>query len=189
MRSICSWGRPLLEQPQPLRREEPPQRRRGSRGRPPPDHLLAHRRAETRRDRDGRSPSAARITSSRGISGGGLKKCIPTTLDGRAGAPASASPDRRRVRGEHQSSPPTTDRAPKRSRFSSARSGAASITRSQGRELVERGHGLDHPAASSPTRPFSAHFPRPARAAATPRSRASGTGSCRSVRIPAAAPS
>jgi hypothetical protein len=138
-----------------------------------------------------RSPVwSAGITSSSRISGGGLKKCMPTTFSGRAAAPASEVTGIDEVLvASTTSSPQTIESAPKRSRFRSRRSGAASMTMSHGARSSSALTGSSSPAASSPTRPFSIHLARPLRAAAVPRSSASGSGSWTSVRIPAAAPS
>ena len=85
-------GHPLLEQPQRLaRRTGARSGSRGSRARrsrrsracPSPRPSRGRPRAPARR-----SASAA-ITSSSRISGGGLKKCMPTTFSGCAAAPAS----------------------------------------------------------------------------------------------------
>ena len=121
---------------------------------------------------------SARITSSSGISGGGLKKCMPTTFSGRAAAPASEVTGIEEVFvASTTSSPHTIDSAPKRSRFSSARSGAASITSSQGASSSSVLTGSSSSAAPASTRPFSAHFASPRRADSAPRSSASGIGS------------
>ena len=106
------------------------------------DHALAHRLAGGARDARARARRSGRraITSTSRISGGGLKKCMPTTCSGWAAAPASdGDGDRRGVGGEHR----VRRRRPREScsnssRLSSSRSGAASITSSQRRELLER---------------------------------------------------
>ena len=124
------------------------------------------------------------------MSGGGLKKCIPTTFSGLAAALASDVTGIDDVLvASTTSSPHTIERAPKRSRFSSGRSGAASMTSSQGARSSSVETGSSSEAASPAARPFSAHLARPLRTFSAPRSSASGTGSCSSVRMPAAAPS
>ncbi len=68
-------------------------------------------------------------TSSSRITGGGLKKCIPTTREASPAAPASAvtSSDEVLV-ASTQSGLTTSARAANRARLSSSRSGAASMT-------------------------------------------------------------
>ena len=193
IRSICSWpasrspnsrnASALNGRPQRLTRKPGPSAARIT--------CLPIASPVSRATASARSPVwSARMTSSRPISGGGLKKCIPTTFSGRAAAPASE------VTGIEDvlvaSTAPgsqISDRRSNSSRLRSGRSGAASMTSSQSASLSRASTGSSSPAASSPARPFSTHRPRPARAASAPRSSASGTGSCSRVRMPAAAPS
>ena len=93
MRSICSCGGdPLPEQAQRLAGERAPaavDEEAGAVG--GQDHALAHRLAGRagQLERRGRAVWSARITSSSSISGGGLKKCMPTTFSGCSATPAS----------------------------------------------------------------------------------------------------
>jgi hypothetical protein len=112
------------------------------------------------------------------MSGGGLKKCIPTTFSGLAAALASDVIGIDDVLlASTTSSPHTIDSAPNRSRFSSARSGAASMTSSHGARSSRRDTGSRSSAAVSSTRPFSLHLAKPRRAASEPWSRAVGSAS------------
>ena len=141
-----------------------------------------------------RSPvCSAGITSSSFISGGGLKKCMPTTCSGRAAAPA------REVIGIEEvlvartvSTPQTFDSSEKRPRLRSARSGAASITSSHPARSSSEAAGVTSAPASLGSRsrrPFSASLCRPLCNPTMPFSRAVPSGSWRRVSIPAAAPS
>ena len=148
MRSICSCGATRsLSSRSPSAPNGRPQR---FTRKPGPvggqDHLLAHRLAGRRATASARSPVwSARITSSSRISGGGLKKCMPTTFSGRAAAPASEVTGIDEVLvASTASRPHTSDSRANSSRLSSGRSGRR----------------LDHEL----TRP-APRGPRPARAA------------------------
>ena len=142
-----------------------------------------------------RSPvCSAAITSSSRISGGGLKKCMPTTLSGRAAADASELTRIDEVLvASTADSPQISDSRPNSSRFSSIRSGAASITSSQPASASSEGARVRRSpaecACSAVQRPRSAPFSRPERTRSRPLSSASGSGSCSTVSSPARQPS
>ena len=134
------------------------------------------------------------ITSTSRISGAGLKKCIPTTF---AGSDAALAMN---VTGIDEvfvaitaSEPQIAERSWKSSRFSSSRSGAASITKSQPSSPSSAAAVCRRVAAASASsllqRPRSAPFARFARVFSIPAASASATGSCTRVSTPASAPS
>ncbi len=129
-------------------------------------------------------------TSSSRITGGGLKKCIPTTRSGRLAAPATAvtSNDEVLVASTQSSATiPSVSRA-NSSRLSSRRSGAASITSSQAARSSSAGAAWSRSRASDADsavrRPRSTPRSSWARIRSRPAFSASGIGSCSSVRAP-----
>src|SRR3954468_24473274 len=142
-----------------------------------------------------RSPVwVAAITSTRCISGGGLKKCIPTTFSGR---PAALASELTRIEdvlvASTVSGPHTCEMRSNSSRFSSIRSGAASITSSHcdssSSDAASTSRVSASAASSSLQRPRSAPFASPRCTRSPPRSSASGKASCRYVSSPASTPS
>ena len=109
------------------------------------DHVLAHRLAGRAGDAPAPPRPSARpaTTSTSCMTGGGLKKCMPTTRSGpRHAGGERGHAQRRGVGGEHA----VGARRPRRaransSRLSSRRSGAASITRPAGRERAQTAAG------------------------------------------------
>ena len=181
IRSICSWdatpscssrnASPLNGRPQRFTRKPGPSAARIT--------CLPIASPAVRATSSARSPVwSARITSSSFISGGGLKKCIPTTFSGRSAAPASDVTGIELVLvASTVSGPHTFDSEANSSRFSSARSGAASITSSHPARSPSPAAGRNSSSESSPARPFSIHLRRPDRTRSAPRSRASSRGS------------
>lgn len=129
-------------------------------------------------------------TSSRRMTGGGLKKCMPTTRSGRLAPAAIAvtSSDEVLLARTHSSPTMPFDNRANSACLTSSRSGAASITSSHEARSSSAG------AACSPSRAAAAResLSRPrstprsswARIRSRPRSSASGIGSCSSVRAP-----
>ena len=122
------------------------------------------------------------MISTSSISGGGLKKCMPTTFSGRAAALAS---DVMRIEEVFvaitTSRLQTCDSRPNSSRFRSGRSGAASITSSESRSSESspavRSRSPAALASSWLQRPRSAPLRRPSSIRTRPGSRASGNAS------------
>ena len=158
------------------------------------DHVLAHRLAGGARDARARvsEDSAPATTSSSAITGGGLKKCIPTTRSGWVESGGDRRHEQRRgvrrqhaVRGDDAGSSCANS-----SRLSSSDSGAASITSSQrasSSRLATRSSRSSAAFASSSVQPAPGRALRElaadrvrCRARAPP-----GSGSCSSVVAPA----
>jgi hypothetical protein len=134
-----------------------------------------------------RSPAT---TSTSFMTGAGLKKCMPTTRSA-PGTPAAISVtlSEEVFVASTQSSRTTSATRPNSSRLSSSDSGAASITTSAPASAATSAAASSGPAAPSASRPFSTSRSSRLRTPASPRSSASASGSCTSVRAPAAAAS
>ena len=128
------------------------------------------------------------MTSTRRMTGAGLKKCMPTTRPGSAAALAIAVIGIDEVLEASTARGAISPRAAKSSRLSSRRSGAASMTSPAGASSASSAAAATSPGSRS-RRPFARQRSRPSAICRRPRSRASGTGSCSSVRAPAAAAS
>ena len=134
--------------------------------------------------------SSPATTSSRRMSGAGLKKCMPTTRSGRAAPVAIAVTSREEVLvASTASGSRIEERSPNSERLRSRDSGAASITRPQGASSSSEPAGSSRAAAASASaalhRPRSAPLPRFASTCAAPLASASATGSWSRVRAPA----
>ena len=133
--------------------------------------------------------STPAITSSRRISGAGLKKCMPTTRSGWLApfAIAVTSSEEVFVASTH-SSLTISESFAYISCLSSRRSGAASITSSQSAKAAMSSTGSRRSeaaaASSSVSLPFTISLRSPSSALAMPRASASPNGSCSSVRAP-----
>src|SRR5215212_696597 len=128
------------------------------------------------------SPDAAPATTSTSrITGAGLKKCMPTTRSG-PGTPAAISVTESDdvFVASTQSGPAASATRESSSRLSSSDSGAASMTISAPASAASSPAGSSRAAAASSRR---------RRARSSPRSSAAASGSCTSVRAPAAAAS
>ena len=138
--------------------------------------------------------SAPATTSSSAISGGGLKKCMPTTRSGWVAAGASAVTSSDEVLLASTQSAPTISESSAKSRcLSSTRSGAASMTSSQSAKPSSVGAAcscsLARSASAAAIRPLLTSRSSWRRIRLIPRSSASASGSCSSVRMPATQPS
>ena len=193
MRSISSW--PAIPSPSSRRASAKKGRPQRLTRKPGPSaaritRLPIARPVSQASARAGSPVCSALITSSSFISGGGLKKCMPTTFSGRRAAPASD------VTGIDEvfvastvSAPQSSDSWANRSRLRSARSGAASITRSHPASPSSAEADSRRPSAEGSTRPFSTHLERPDSTASAPWASAWSSGSWSRVRMPAAQPS
>jgi hypothetical protein len=123
-----------------------------------------------------------------------LKKCIPTTFSGRSADEASELTRIDDVLVARMvPSPQISDSRSNSSRFSSIRSGAASITSSASlspsSDSTVCSRSPAAAASSADQRPRAAPLSSPSRILSAPFSSASGSGSCSSVSIPARQPS
>ena len=128
------------------------------------------------------------MTSTRRMTGAGLKKCMPTTRPGSAAALAIAVMGIDEVLEASTALGAIALRAANSSRLSSRRSGAASMTSPACSRPPSSATAVTSPGSRS-RRPFSRQRSRPPAIWSRPRSRASATGSHSSVRAPAAAAS
>lgn len=142
------------------------------------------------RARAGPPDCSPATTSTNAITGAGLKKCMPTTRSGPSAPAAIAVTSSEEVLVASTQSGVTTCRESSENseRLSSSDSGAASTTSSHSARSVRDGTGCRRPAAAAASgsrrRPRFTERCRASRICCPPRSRASGTGSCSSVRAP-----
>ena len=185
-------GHALLQELQRLEAEGPvaavdqeagPVRRVDDLACPSPGRWPARRRAPRREE------SMPAMTSSRRITGGGLKKCMPTTRAGSAAAPRDRGDrDRRGVRGQHGAGRDRAQRGEQLALELEALGRRLDDQAAVGQpaELLDR---RDRARARARGGPSARQRSRPSAIWARPRSRASSTGSWSSVRAPAAAAS